>query len=154
MGMAVISASSTVAESLSVIVISFSLYTASAATRAPSLEPSYSTCCCLVGKRCMLVIFILVFPFPPKSIIYYIRMVVVPMGRCRHFVVVLVFSIVLIWVGDIPVSYWSTRAPFRCLMLIVVCNGWYVFALIFLYSFTLLTVRVSSPQHWCLLVHQ
>ena len=45
-----------------------------------------------------------VVPFPPKSSIFYIRMVVVPMGRCRLFVVVLVPPIVLMRVGDIPVS--------------------------------------------------
>ena len=36
-----------------------------------------------------------VFPFPPESSLSYICMVVVPMGRCRLFVVVLVPPIVL-----------------------------------------------------------
>ena len=45
--------------------------------------------------------------FPPVSSLSYIRMVVVPMGRCHLFVVVLVPPIVLMRVGDIPVSQWS-----------------------------------------------
>ena len=39
-----------------------------------------------------------------QSNLSYICMVVVPMGRCRLFVVVLVPLIVLMRVGDIPVS--------------------------------------------------
>ena len=37
----------------------------------------------------------------------YIRMVVVPWGRCHLFVVVLVSPIVLMRVGDIAVAQWS-----------------------------------------------
>ena len=48
-----------------------------------------------------------VFLFPPESSLSYIRMVVVPMGRCRLFVVVLLPPIVLMRVGNIPVSQWS-----------------------------------------------
>ena len=55
----------------------------------------------------MLVISVSVCPFPPESILSYIRLVVVPMGRFRLFVVVLVALIVLMLVGDIPVSQWS-----------------------------------------------
>ena len=51
-----------------------------------------------------------VFPFPPESSLSYIRMVIFPMGRCRLFVVVLVPPIVLMRVGDIPVSQWFERS--------------------------------------------
>ena len=82
--MAVISASSTDMESSSLIIISSSLYTTAAATRVPSIEPSvYISTYCLVDNGCILVISISVFPFPPVSSISYIRMVVVPMGRCQ-----------------------------------------------------------------------
>ena len=58
-----------------------------------------------------------VFPFPPETSLSYIRMVVVPMGRCRVFVVVLVPPIVLIRVGDIPVfSGPSISSPVDCSM--------------------------------------
>ena len=59
-------------------------------------------------------IFVSVFPFPPESSVSYIRMVVVPMGRFRLFVVVLVPSIVLMRVGDIPVSQWSIHFIVSC----------------------------------------
>ena len=55
-----------------------------------------------------------VFPFPPESSLSYIRMVVVPMERCRVFVVVLVPTILLILVGDIPVSQWSVHFVVSC----------------------------------------
>ena len=55
-----------------------------------------------------------VFQFPPESTLSYIRIVVVPMGRCGHFVVVLVPPIVLIRVGDIPVSQWSIHFVVSC----------------------------------------
>ena len=55
-----------------------------------------------------------VFPFPPESNLSYIRMVVVPMRRCRLFVVVLVSPIVLMGVGDIPVSQWSIHFVVSC----------------------------------------
>ena len=81
----------------------------------------------------MLVISLSQFLFLPEFSPSYISMVVVPMGRCLLFVVVLVPPIVLLRVGDIPVVY-----PFRCLLLIVVCNGWCVFTLICMYIFALL----------------
>ena len=55
-----------------------------------------------------------VFPFPPESSLSYIRMVDVPMERCRVFVVVLVPPILLIRVGDIPVSQWSIHFVVSC----------------------------------------
>ena len=62
----------------------------------------------------MLVIFVSVFPFPHESIISYIRMVVVPMGRSRPVVVVLVPAIVLMRVGDIHVSQSSIHYVVCC----------------------------------------
>ena len=55
-----------------------------------------------------------VFPFPPESSLSYIIMVVVPMGRCRVFVVVLVPPFVLMRVDDIPVSQWSIHFFVSC----------------------------------------
>ena len=55
-----------------------------------------------------------VFPFPTESSLSYIRMVVVPMGWCRLFVVVLVPPIVLVRVGDIPVYQWSINFVVSC----------------------------------------
>ena len=55
-----------------------------------------------------------VFPFPPRSSISYIRMVVVPMERCHLFVAVLVPPIVLMQVADIPVSQWSIHFIVSC----------------------------------------
>ena len=52
----------------------------------------------------MLVISISVFPFPPVFSLSYICVAVVSMGWCRPFVVVLVPPIVLMRVGDFPVS--------------------------------------------------
>ena len=77
------------------------------------LNRLYSTCC-LVENGCILVIPVSVFPFPPESSISYIRMVVVPMGKCRLFVVVLVPPIVLMPAGDIPVSQWSIHYVASC----------------------------------------
>ena len=57
---------------------------------------------------------VLVFPFPPESSLSNIRMVVVPMGRCRLFVVVLVPPIALVRVGGIPVSQWSIHFVVCC----------------------------------------
>ena len=69
-------------------------------------------------------IYVSVFPFPPESSLSYIRMVVVPMGRCRLFVVVLVHASRLH-------SYISVINPFRCLLLIASCNECFVFPLMF-----------------------
>ena len=55
-----------------------------------------------------------VFPFPPGSSLSYIRMVVIPMVWCRLFVVVLIPPIVLMRVGDIPVSQWSIHFVVSC----------------------------------------
>ena len=66
---AVISTSSTDAESLSFMIIFSSLYTR-------NLNRRYSMCC-LVENGCILVISVSVFPFPPESSIFYIRMIVV-----------------------------------------------------------------------------
>ena len=55
-----------------------------------------------------------VFPFSLESSLSYIRMVVAPMGRWRVFVVVLVPLIVLMRVGDIPVSQWSIHFVVFC----------------------------------------
>ena len=53
-------------------------------------------------------------PFPPESSLFYIRMVVVPMGRCRVFVVVLVPPIVLIRVVGTDMTYhFSVDVPVR-----------------------------------------
>ena len=71
------------------------------------LNRMYSTCCRLVENGCIIEISVSVFPFPPESSQSYIRMVVDPMGWCRLSVVVLVPPIVLIRMGDIPVSQWS-----------------------------------------------
>ena len=57
---------------------------------------------------------VLVYPFPPDSSLSYIRMVVVSIVRCRLFVVVLAPPIVLVRVGDIPVSQWSMYLVFSC----------------------------------------
>ena len=62
----------------------------------------------------MLVISVSVFPFPPESSLSYIRMLVVSIGRCRLFVVVLVPPIVLMRVGDISVSQWSIHFFVSC----------------------------------------
>ena len=78
------------------------------------LNCRYSTCCRLVENGCILVISVSVFPFPPDSSLSYIRMVVVPIGRCCVFVVVLVSPIVLMRVGDIPVSQWSIHFVIFC----------------------------------------
>ena len=55
-----------------------------------------------------------IYPFLPKSSQSYIRMVVVPMGQCRAFVVVLVPPIVLMQVGDIPVAQLSIHFVIYC----------------------------------------
>ena len=49
------------------MIISSSLHTTAAATRVPSLERRYSTCCRLVENGCILVISVSVFPFLPES---------------------------------------------------------------------------------------
>ena len=49
-----------------------------------------------------------------ESSLSYIRMVVVHMGRCRVFLIVLVPPIVLIRVGAIPVSQWSIHFVVSC----------------------------------------
>ena len=110
--MALISASST--ESLSLMIISSSSCTTAAAPVSRHLNRLYSTCCRLVENGCILVISVLVFPFPPESGLSYICMVVVPMERCRLFVVVLVSPIVMMRVGDIPVSQWSVHFVVSC----------------------------------------
>ena len=69
-------------------------------------------------------IFVSVFPFPPESSLSYIGMVVVAMGRFRLFVVVLTPPIVLMRVGDIPVSQWSIH------FVVIIDNGCFVFPLI------------------------
>ena len=63
--MAVISSSSTEAESLSLIIISSSLCTTAAATLVRHLNRRYSTCCRLVENGCIFVIYVFVFSFPP-----------------------------------------------------------------------------------------
>ena len=68
------------------------------------LNRRYSTCCRLDENGCILVISVSVFPFPPESSLSYIRMVVLPKGRCRRFVVVLIPPIVLMRVGDLPAA--------------------------------------------------
>ena len=78
--MAVISASSSDAESLSLMIIYSSLCTTASATRVPHLNRLYSTRYRLVENRCILVISVSVFPFPPESSISYICMVV----SCSH----------------------------------------------------------------------
>ena len=67
------------------------------------LNRLYSACC-LVENGCIKVISVSVFPFSPESSLSYIHMGVVPMVRCRLFVDVLVPPIILMRVGDIPVS--------------------------------------------------
>ena len=54
------------------------------------------------------------FMFLLEFSLSYIRMVVVHMGRCRVFVVVLGTPIVLIRVGDIPVAPWSFHLLVSC----------------------------------------
>ena len=79
--MLVISASSTDAESLSL----FTIYSSLCTTAQPPVSRHlnrYSTCFHLVENGCIIVIPVSVFPFPPWSSLSYIRMVVVPMGRC------------------------------------------------------------------------
>ena len=79
---------------------------------------------------------VLVFPFFPESSLFYIRMIVVPMGRCRPFVVMLVPPIGLMRI--------SVVHPFLYLLSIVVCNGLFVFPLIFTYLGLLCVLQVSS----------
>ena len=55
-----------------------------------------------------------VFPFTPETSLSFIRMVVVPMERCRVFVVALAPPIVLMRVGDIPVSQWYIHLVVSC----------------------------------------
>ena len=83
-------------------------------------------------------------------------MLVVPMGRCRLFLGVLVLPIVLMRVGDIPESQWSIlfTSPVDCS----------VFPLIFRYSLAILSfvsvsrvtseISVSLSWHLCLVVLQ
>ena len=112
--MAVISASSTDVESLRLMIISSSLCQMPQPPVSRHLNRRYSTCCRLDENGCILVIYVSVLPFPPESSLSYIRMVVVPMGQCRVFVVVLVPPILFIRVGDIPVSQWSIHFVVSC----------------------------------------
>ena len=143
--MTVISASSTYAEPLSLMISDSSLYNCRRHPGSRHFNRLYSMCCCLVENGCILVISASVFPFPPESSLSYIRMVVVPMGRCRLFVVVLVRPIVLMRVGGIPVSQWSIHS-----LLIVSCNGYFGFPLILAFLCVprvTCAVRVSSAWH-------
>ena len=63
--MTVISASSTDAESFSLIIISSFLCTTATATVSRHLNRQYSTCCRLDENGCILVISVSVLPFPP-----------------------------------------------------------------------------------------
>ena len=80
---------------------------------------------------------------PSRVQLSYIRVVFVPMRRCRLFVFVLVLPIGLMRVGDTH-SCISVVHPFGCLLLIVSCNGCFVFPLIFLYSIALLSFLLCS----------
>ena len=83
-----------------------------------------------------------VFPFPPESSLSYIRMVVVPMRRCRIFVVVLVPPVLLVRVGDIPVYHWSINS-----LSPVHWDG--LCSLIFRYSLALLRDAMCSMGNIC-----
>ena len=94
--MAVISASCTEAESLILIFISSSLCTTAAATSTPSLEPS-GIVRVVVWLRTVCssdLCFSISVP-PPEPSPSYISMVVVPMGRCRLFLVVVLVPPIL-----------------------------------------------------------
>ena len=122
------------------------------------LNRRYSTCCCLVENGCILVISVSVFPFPPEPSLSYIHMVVIPVSCLCSCVG---SSNVLMPVRDIPVSQWSIHF-ICCLLLIVSCNGCFVFPLIIgrvcLYLALLCVprvtseVRVSSSWDLCLVV--
>ena len=106
--MAVISASSTDAKSLSLIIINYSLCTTTVATRVPHMNRLYSTCCRLVENGCILIIYVSVFPY----------------GSCSHVAVSSlcrwVPPIVLMRVGDILVSQWSIHFV-QCSVLWMFC---------------------------------
>ena len=102
------------AESLSLIIISLHCVQLPPPPVSRLLNRRFSTCCRLVENGSLLAISVSVFSFPPESSLSYIRMVVVPIGQCRLFVVVLVPPIVLIRVGDIPVSPWSIHFVVSC----------------------------------------
>ena len=99
--MRMISASSTDAESLSLIIVSLFLNTTATVTRVPSLEPSVQyELLFFVENGCTQVISVSIFPFPPESCLFYIRVVIVPMFRVDCTVAVYIFFIILALTSD------------------------------------------------------
>ena len=111
---AVISVSSTDSESSSRMIISYSFCTTAAIPVSRYLNRLYSTSSRQIENGYIIVVSISVFRFPPETSRSYIRMVVVPMGRCRFFVSVLVPHIFLMQIGNIPVSLWSIHFVVSC----------------------------------------
>ena len=90
----------------------------------------------------MLVISVSVLPPPPESSLFYIPMVY---PNCSHVAVSYIcrLALGLLRVGDIPVTQLSIHFFISC-SFVVVCNGWFVFPLIFLKSCALLSFALWS----------
>ena len=114
------------------------------------LNRRYSTCCRLVQNECILVISVSVFLFPPVYTTFVCSLfpwAVSSLCSCVGSSNCLDASR---WHSCIPVVH-----PCLFLLLIVVCNGWFVFPLILLYSLALLSFELYSTGNiWssCLII--